>query len=360
MKIGILTFHCAANYGAILQSYALQETLKKLGHEVFILDYRPMFLISPYKAFNIRRKSFKELIRAFLVTPKRYKRLCQFRKFEKENLNLCPFEDYDSMDAIVVGSDQVWSSVLNYGNFDRTYFLDFPLNSHIRRISYAASAGSSEQFEKALDRGILDNIKNFESISVREKSLGQVLKKHIPTVDPVEVLDPVLMAGKEPFMRFIDKTLVPNQKYVLAFFLGYNPEIAEYGQLIATRHNAILINIASMSESFGHGIRETLSIPQFLSLIYFAEHIVTPSFHGTAFSILFQKSFTSVGLSKEHSERSRSLLKKIGLEDNFVLLSKSTEETGQIQDIKNISDESINLLNDLASKSQSFLKSNLS
>ena len=110
MRIGILTFHCAINYGAVLQTYALQEYLKGLGHDVYVLDYRPSYLLNPYKTFIwkwLADKSLvenvKSLLRCLLITPIKIKRKLYFRKFTRKYLNLYSFyPERIDFDAIVL------------------------------------------------------------------------------------------------------------------------------------------------------------------------------------------------------------------------------------------------------------------
>ena len=225
MRIGILTFHCAHNYGAVLQCYAMQEFLRSKGHDVEVINYRPNYLLNPYKTFNVNRflskkpiRILKGLIIEFLLFPVRLKRFFGFEKFINGRLSLSEKVTRSSIspnyDIYIVGSDQIWNPKITQG-FDSVYFADFPfLKSAKKYISYAASmeakALSDEQaafFKK--------NLSNFDSLSVREDALKQILQPL--TCKPIsQVLDPVLMAPPQIWDRFSsDKKDV--EKYVVVY-----------------------------------------------------------------------------------------------------------------------------------------------
>ena len=136
MKIGILTFHCAHNYGAVLQCYAMQEFLRSKGHDVEVINYRPNYLLKPYKIFNVKRFSSKKPIRIlkglileFLLFPVRLKRFYGFENFINNKLILSKTVTKESIpsnyDIYIVGSDQIWNPKITKG-FDEIYFCRFP------------------------------------------------------------------------------------------------------------------------------------------------------------------------------------------------------------------------------------------
>lgn len=155
MKIGILTFHAAHNYGAVLQVQGLQEFLKMSGHEVEIIDYRPRYLTSVYAAFSFPTKLIRHPLRALhllsriVQLPTRIKRRRGFEKFISQKLNLSrehfgeagrvPAEKYD---AIIFGSDQIWNPDITHGG-DSVFLGNFPAPAKTLKIAYAASAGGA-------------------------------------------------------------------------------------------------------------------------------------------------------------------------------------------------------------------------
>ena len=205
-KIGILTFHCAHNYGAVLQCYALQETLKKMGHDVEVIDYRPQYLLSPYAVFNINRiksnnplKIIKRSIRETILLGVRLKRYYTFYQFIKNKLSLSSritkYNIPESYDVYIMGSDQIWNPKITEG-FDPVYFGNFNFQKGSKKyISYAASMEANELNNQAKNT-YKKFLKNFDSISVRENQLAELLQplseKNIETV-----LDPTLLADNQ-------------------------------------------------------------------------------------------------------------------------------------------------------------------
>lgn len=362
MKIGILTFHCAPNYGAILQTYGLQEKIKSLGHEAYILDYRPKFLAAR-KIFNFQKQLakknlVKEMIRRIAYAPIRFKRFYQFLKFQKKYLNCISFNQYKQLDAIIVGSDQIWNSEINFNDFDNKYFLNFIIPENIIKIAYAASAGNIETFKNRIKSYQLKYIKDFNYISVRETSLAMTLKDLLNLKNnPPVVLDPVILCGKNIFEKFLDPKFAPKEKYILVFSLGYSPNVSFMASEYAKTKNLRVINVSSVTESIGHRMIESASISQFLSLIYFANTVFTTSFHGTAFSIIFNKPFVFFANNPNHGERCSNLLSLLGIKEKIKYIS---ENSINLENSFNIDYQKVNSNIDmLREKSTQFLKNAL-
>ena len=131
MKIGIFTFHCAHNYGAVIQCYGLQQYLKSIGHQVYVVDYRPQYF-DFYQSSHIefsRTDGIKSFIKAkisdLLVGRSRRKRREAFESFITKKLKLTPYianNDYSDFDAIILGSDQIWNPGITGGNYDEVFF----------------------------------------------------------------------------------------------------------------------------------------------------------------------------------------------------------------------------------------------
>ena len=158
MKLGILTFHGAHNYGAVLQCYALQEVLTKMGHDVYVIDYRQPYINEVYKifSFQILKRKMKNLgavadyvryniFRASAIKKRRE----HFEEFTSKYLNLTLPCDAESVpvdfDAYIIGSDQVWSQVCTGGDFDDVYFGKFRRNEDSRVIGYAISSNPASE-----------------------------------------------------------------------------------------------------------------------------------------------------------------------------------------------------------------------
>ena len=225
MRIGILTFHCAHNYGAVLQCYALQETLKGMGHNVEIIDYRPEYLIKPYDVINFKRISsptilgqLKKCLLETVVLPKRLKRHKAFSRFINHKLNLSERVVEDKIpikyDVYVMGSDQIWNPKITKG-FDAVYFGDFTYAKENRKyIAYAASMAVIELDEPS--KCYLSNaLSNFNAISVRERQLVPLLQPLLKNKIDV-VLDPTLLVNPEIWENIARSSHIKG-KYVLVY-----------------------------------------------------------------------------------------------------------------------------------------------
>lgn len=328
MKIGIFTFHCAANYGAVLQTYCLQEVLKSMGHEVYVIDYRPKYLINSYKTFFYNSSSYnsyvakcKGLVRACLVAPIRWKRNRTFSKFINSHLNLYKLDLNDKsndFDTFVFGSDQIWNPKITCG-FDRVYLGDFPAAKGKKLIAYAASVGSVSNFSGEDINYFLSRLKYFDKVFVREKSLAEYINLKTSLL-PKVVFDPVLLAGSEILYSLgINKHRIKNKKFFLLFQIGRDNEIAQYAHNLAVEKKLRHIDIISMGESlFDKTIKQTLKVEQLLEYFINASYIATSSFHGTVFAILFNKQFYTLSINQSNDERSMLLLESLNISDRML------------------------------------------
>lgn len=321
MKIGILTFHCALNYGALLQTYGLQEYLKRQGHEVAVIDYRPEYLLRPYKVFNWSWKPTLSVvrnilffIRAIWVLLIRWKRKRGFSRFIQKYINLCTMDFTDSdFDAYVFGSDQIWNPHIT-GGFDRIYFGRFLAAEGKKRVAYAASAGSVNLLIP-LEEKLAISLSSYTAISVREKSLANFVNRYMQAE---VVLDPVLLAGRETFEKIASQEKA-KKDYLLVFQLDYDDifTVRKIAEAIAQKQRLEVVELVSSSESLRNRRLITTASPErVISLFRDASHVVTTSYHGTAFSVLFEKDFHVVHSSG--SERMANLLSALGLEERLI------------------------------------------
>lgn len=324
MKVGILTFHRPANYGAVLQAYGLLTVLQRLGHEAYVIDYSQDYILRLYKA--VRIKSFgqwfrlalhpRTFIHEIMCTYKRSRRNRAFADFRRRKLRLIQPEETDMMDALVVGSDQVWNMEMTGG--DKSYFLPDAGFGQLK-IAYAASAGQCTSLETTLCGDILRLISEFDAVSVRETSLGTFLKGRLHMDFPT-VLDPTLLAGREVFQNLVSRRYIPKKKYLLSFSLTKSDVQESFARVVAREagipHVITLVGMNEFRENRDKVCKA--EVEQFVSLVAGASFVVTSSFHGTAFSILFRKPFITVGRSESHVSRMKSLLEMLGLSGNLV------------------------------------------
>lgn len=319
MKIGILTFHCANNYGAVLQAYGLQEYLKSLGHEVCVIDYRPKYLIAPYRLFGNELpnvNSFFKILyfcRRLLLAPKRLKRRWTFDAFRRRYLNVCRLNlDVvdNNFDAFIFGSDQIWNPVLTHG-LDKIYLGDFKAAKNKKLIAYSASVGSVHNINCSETEYMISQLGNFSAIGIREKSFCDLLNSF--KLNVCTTVDPVLLGGWDIYNR-IATNRIPVKNYLLLFQLDFDYKVEKIALSIAKLKHLNIIKVNSSSESIkDFKIKSSVSPALFLSYIKNAVYVVTSSFHGTVFSILFEKDFTSVCLNERNGERITNLLKQLDL-----------------------------------------------
>lgn len=353
MRIGILTFHAAHNYGAVLQCYSLQEYLKSLGHEVSVINYQNKKMLSVYKRFRIGRilkknpiKMIKNIYTEILLYQKREKRYYAFHKFINEELNLVPIETIERLpfDVIFIGSDQVWNYKLTYG-FDSYYWGDFIRPPHTMLASYAASM--QDEWPESIDEVIKSKLKNFDFVSVREASLAQKLQTLSPNKRVYHVVDPTLLISASAWNRIATQIDI-NIPYVLFYQVDVNPLAREIAKKIAKRENLKLLVISANIQNENNRIAVSASPVDFVGLVKCARVIVSASFHATVFSILLKKDFYSI---KAHGKNARisSLLSNFGLESRAIesVPDKIEPVDYSLINIENIKKESVQFFNNV-------------
>lgn len=327
MKIGILTFHCAHNYGAVLQCYALQEMLKNMGHKVEVIDYRPEYLLAPYRKFSLSRfkrssllSIVKACIRESLLLVKRIRRYNAFQTFINKRFNLSPTVKDKAIppfyDVYIMGSDQIWNPKITKG-FDPVYFGFFNFDKENRKyISYAASMETKELDKESKDF-IEKALMNFDAVSVREAQLKTLLQP-LTGKDIELVLDPTLLAYKKIWDAIAIRPKI-NKKYILVYQVRYNVNTTRIARQLAKNINAEVIEItANLQMHLPNKNRQCESPEKFLGWVKNANCIVTTSFHGTAFSVIFNRPFYCIKLDDGGDTRSESLLKNLNLNDRMI------------------------------------------
>lgn len=288
MKIGIMTFHRAANYGAVLQAYALQTFLRMQKQEAYIIDYRcraiekvhsPVaFLYVP----GIANK-FKQIIRI----PVKLKKRILFNQFINKKLLLTKEA---VSDVYIAGSDQIWNNVLTENDY--RYFLPDDFFAGIK-ISYAASFGI-DRIDKGAEETYRKLLSSFDMISVRERSASKIVKQLGRRAE--ETLDPVFLLSNSSWADF--SCYKRRSKYLLLYMIENAPGLEKQALDFAKQKGLELVHISDTLQRK----REEIYIPfptpeEWVGLIQCAEYVCTNSFHGTAFSIIFHKNAT-IGLSE--------------------------------------------------------------
>ena len=335
MKVGIITLHSACNPGAMLQAYALQEFLKNKGFYVRIIDYRNTRIEYNYnvkKKLRNEKNTLKNLVYKgfWLINYKSIRnKEKRFKKFMHEKMLLtskCDNTNIDTLkdafDIYVSGSDQVWS--FKDSIFDKNYFLNFVNNG--KKVSYASSTGMDILEHKDEYYNFL---KSFSMISVRENFLVQRFEEMFNCFLDVHV-DPTLLLGKDAWNQIKDDTKVPSEKYILLYTVQQNQEIISYAKAMRDKTGCQLIKLNEHPKDVFIKCKKIYDFDpcQFISLIENATYVLTDSFHGTIFSILYNVPFV-VALSKTNkfiNERIVTLLKKLDLESHIYDINNSTQE----------------------------------
>ncbi|MBI9107216.1 MAG: polysaccharide pyruvyl transferase family protein [Spirochaetales bacterium] len=332
MKVGIITYHNTANYGAALQAYATQIALSEIGIRSEIIDYTNEIRKTEYapwrKVFaQFKKKKIVATIITFAAIPMIVRRNRNFKHFYKENL-ITSHQKYrkkeeiknapPSYDLYIAGSDQIWNWDGN-GN-DDNYFLDF-VKDKSNTMSYASSFGMSNIPEDLIDKYII-LIKSIRYISVREQ-MGANLVKQLIGKNVETVLDPVFLPSKEIWENLIRKESLNKKKYMLIY--TNNHRYMEKFESAATFSNSYKKKIImgtdfSIKQILNSNIKIKSSEGPIKFLRYFknSDFIITSSFHGTAFAIIMEKPFI-VFLSDHDGRNSRitSLLNSIGLSERI-------------------------------------------
>ncbi len=315
MRIGILTFHRAHNYGAMLQAYGLLTYLRSLGHEVYVIDYCPKLFKKAYRRqLPIMPRNpiaiCKKLINEPFIHSDRVKRYDAFDEFMRAELNLYPWcKSFDGkeFDYVFIGSDQVWNREC-LGKFDSVYWGE---GLRCKVASYAASMAWYRPSAQELPV-VKRCLNNLHSISVREKDAAEFLSTLVDKSIDV-VCDPTLLLQKECWER-ISNPNIDEDKYVLCYDLVSNQMCQEFAEKLAKKKGLKLLNIVGNIKPKGPANSLNTAGPrEFLSYLRSAEYVVTTSFHGTVFSLIFNKQFYALGLSK-FGGRIHTLLKTFDLE----------------------------------------------
>lgn len=328
MKVGILTFHCAHNYGAMIQAYALQEQLRLMGYDSYIIDYCPDYLVDRYPrsisfkscfgtSFTVTVQSLLNKIICSSIMAKRYD---GFQSFYKSYMKLTDYPSdncFSDFDYIVLGSDQIWFDAIT-GSISGPYYGD---GINCKVISYAASSRYKFLTEKQQSdfKRVLSKL---SSVGVRELSFAEMLQ---PLTDKkVHVnLDPTLLASKEVFDN-LDLQRPIKEKYVLTYEVSTNLGVQEMVRDYAKTNRLKMISLTGNFNMFT--IDKTFDLTstpeKMLAYIKYADCIFTTSFHGTALSLVFEKPFYSVRQNNSADERMDCLLTTLGLKENFVKMSE--------------------------------------
>ncbi len=325
MRVGILTFHRAHNYGAVLQCFALQQYLISRGDDAYVIDYNNKDLWSFYhwrdKGYEkyVTSNLFKfpyRLLQYLHAKKKHIIRYYKFVYFQKRYLRLAPVDSIQKSpyDLILIGSDQVWNTTITHG-FDMYYWGQFDHPSSTKVATYAASL---RELWKVNDYGKVYNyLSKLDGISVREKSTQYFLNNTFPNLEVSYVPDPVLLIPVNHWKKMAKKPPIKSSYYFF-YQAAKSKKVLFTAKEIANQRRANLISLSADVKAINSDECHTASPQEFLGWILYADMVITSSFHALIFSILFNKDFYAINLNMGHDDRIRNIVTMFDLEDRLI------------------------------------------
>lgn len=314
--IGIVTQALGYNYGGILQNYALQQVLKKLGYESITLDVFYRYPYSRYLISNLRSHIFNAvgIKHNYPKKPFHGRSIPEVTgRFMLEHLKLTePLDDYSPkvldkyhIDTIIFGSDQIWRP--SYNPNIENMFGAFATKT-CRKIAYAASFGTDVwEYSKEQTERCRVLLKDFSAVSVREETAVSLCEEYLEYKEAKHVLDPTLLLDKEDYLKLCQKVSPSTTAYIAAYILDNNSSKTKLLQQLSDSYHLPIKFISAHDHT-------ELSIEEWLAVFRDASYVVTDSFHGTVFSIIFQKQFIVIPNGIRGHSRFISLLNGLGLD----------------------------------------------
>lgn len=296
-KTGIITFQNANNYGAVFQAFALKKTVEKLGKSVQVINYD-----SPGMCLKrIQQKQFNDFISLYLDLTDEYN--------DKNEIDTSIF------DAIISGSDQVWNPRLTGG--DMTYFLDF-VPDNVKKVSYAASIGLNgdlfiehkDVFEKY--------VPSFSGISLREETHVEYIQSIAKDKEVIASIDPSLLLTSKEYLDAFNLPDNRSEDYIFVFSYALDPKMYDFANMLSLKSGYKIVALSPYNAgSYVKGTRVVKNVPpvEWLELFNKAKLVITDSFHGMMFSIVFNKPFYAYTPNRSNVARVRDVLKKLDIED---------------------------------------------
>ena len=353
MRLGILTFHRAHNYGAVLQTYALQQCLQSMGHDVWVIDYRQPQIEIAYRPFRLRtwlssvihvRKTAFSYLKGYPLRKKRQKNFVNFVNSYLHLTSPCSKDNIpDDFDVYLIGSDQLWNWACTANIIDPVYTGNIGKNTSGKIVGYAISSKLA-----AIDtigvKGLKETLDKFSAISIREDMVAKVMGCLTGTT-PEVCCDPTILTNSS-FWDKITNEKYKNRKYVLMYEVRKPKGNPKY----------LLNKAKELAEQMGceviNASRGDYAVEDWVSLFKYASYVVTTSFHGTVFSLIFHRPFYSIKLKDRGDSRYENLLEAIGAYDfcvdmDFKPVAKKLDYTLINEGIKNYRSGSLKFLMNL-------------
>lgn len=349
-KIGILTLHYGINYGGVLQTYATQEILKSLNFQPIIIDRLP----DAYsRMYPLRRKYAHPITqRSFYLFRKNELQPISRPIFSSEELTNLLKENFY---GIVVGSDQVWRKEVFSVNGD--YYLIHQQDLPIKKVAFAASTGVNYwQYNSKETKEIINALKKFNGISVREKESVSIFKENTG-LDVINIQDPTLIANPEIYNRLCNKAKISGNGKLITYILDWTNEkrviVEEASKKYKLQVQHILPIKKQRKNFIGRILKQDVTIYDWINQIATADFVVTDSFHGMVFSIIYNRQFIVIGNPERGMSRFTSLLSLLNIQDR--LINNNLISIKESIDYSNVNV----ILSDLRKKGITFLKNSL-
>lgn len=321
MKIGIITFHRTNNYGACLQAIATRFILEKMGHEAYYVDYWPAYHAGKYDILSFNKLRYKSIggkiscvLRAIRNLKEKKDRKRAFEKFHQEYI--IPFckPITDEFDVVIYGSDQIWRKHSAINNYNPVYFGKNMIATK-RNLAFAASMGVLPKNER--DRlKVKELVSHLDRIAVREEDLQQLLSE-LGYSEVERVLDPTLLLSKDEWNQKINIPDYSGRPYVLVYHVARMPFDMDEIKKFATEKGCdikILHGVVGdKQQKDGYSAADPIT---FLTLFKHASYTFVSSFHGLAYSIIFEREFFAS--YQANSNRAETVLKLLGLSDRLI------------------------------------------
>lgn len=369
-KVGIITFHNSYNCGSMLESYAMQTIVDKIGMNSEIINFSNS---GQKELYNImfKNNSIKKFIKNIILFPHK-KRIgnSNFKYEEFKNKYFKLSDSYNVIDelkddlysTVIAGSDQIWN--ITIADADDAYFLPWVKNA--RKVAYAPSFGAKQIEKNASDEDIKKYkkyINDFDALSIRENNGKKWIKKLTGKDVPV-LLDPTLLLEKKDYEKIEASNAKYKEKYIFFYSPGFDSEICKYVKKISEKYNLKVITWSAKHyyiknvKRFGFELPEYENPSMYLSLIKNAELVITTSYHGTIFSTIYKKKFITVKNGEMYGDDDRviTLLEQLNMMDRLIP-HEFDEEFNYLEEIDYTEYEK--KINELKEKSINYLKNNL-
>lgn len=369
MRIGIITLPLHTNYGGILQAYALQTVLERMGHDAYLIEKRTKPLNLPIwkMPFSYGKRVIKKLTGdnfPIFYEQKKNREIPIIRQHTDRFINkyikreiVNDFTDIKESDfnIFIVGSDQIWRP--KYFDKIEHAYLDFTIGWNVKRIAYAASFGTDE-WEYSSQQTMLcsELVKLFNAVSVREKSGAELCSKYLG-INATHVLDPTMLLSKKDYIHLFEASYTPKSDGLLfAYILDITEEKSDLVNKFILKMGLNAFHANSEVNNLGLPLNERIQPPleRWLRGFYDADFVVTDSFHACVFSIIFHVPFVAIGNKERGMSRFQSLLSLVNLEERLL------DENATVDDIQSLKDIDWDKVDELLQKQREISMSFLS